>query len=117
MAGSSPAMAPMTMAAASPPAQASRGMTVASWWARAYHVVAAAPMRTPAPPPDLLAAFQHRDDHDVGDADRADQQGDRAEAEEQGVQGALGVSLRGKHVRGLGDIDLAGVFRVGLGRE
>src|SRR3954453_23448452 len=27
---------------------------------------------------DLTAAFEHRDDHDVGDADRADQDGDDA---------------------------------------
>ncbi len=38
--------------------------------------------------PDFLAAVQHRDDHDVGDADRADEQGDRAQAEEQGVERA-----------------------------
>ena len=31
---------------------------------------------------DLRAAFQHRDDHDVGDADGADDQGHDAEAEE-----------------------------------
>ena len=32
---------------------------------------------------------EHRDDHDVGLADRADQQGNRAEAEGQGVEGAF----------------------------
>ena len=67
--------------------------------------------------PDLLAAFQHGDDHDVGHADRADQQRDRAQAEEQGVERALGVGLGGQGVRGLGDVDLAGVLRVGLGGE
>jgi len=61
--------------------------------------------------PDLRAAFQHRDDHDVGHPDRADQQRDRAQAEEQGVERALGVGPGGERVRGLGDVDLAGAFR------
>ena len=43
--------------------------------------------------PDLAAAFEDGDDHDVGDADGADEQGDGAEAEEQAVEGALGVGL------------------------
>ena len=64
--------------------------------------------------PDLGAAFQDGDDHDVGDPDRADQQRDRAQAEEQGVEGALGVGLGGERVRRLGDVDLVRVFRVGL---
>jgi hypothetical protein len=63
--------------------------------------------------PDLLAAFQYRDDHDVGDPDRADQQRDRAEAEEQGVERALGVGQCGERVRGPGDIGLAGVLPSG----
>jgi len=57
--------------------------------------------------PDLRAAFQHRDDHDVGHPDRADQQRDRPQSEEQGVERALGVGLGGERVRGLGDGDLA----------
>ena len=48
--------------------------------------------------PDFLAALQHRDDHDVGHADRADQQRDRAQAEEQGVEGAGRVGLGGQGV-------------------
>ena len=67
--------------------------------------------------PDLGAAFQHRDDHDVGHPDRANQQRDRAQAEEQGVERALGVGLGGQRGGGLGDADLAGVFRVGLRAE
>ena len=47
----------------------------------------------------------------------ADQQRDRAQAEEQGVERALGVGLGGERVRGLGDGDLVGVFRVGLAAE
>src|SRR5262249_42973430 len=39
---------------------------------------------------DLGAAFQDGDDHDVGDPDAADQQGHRAEAEEQAVERAFG---------------------------
>src|SRR6185437_13578124 len=64
--------------------------------------------------PDLLTAFQHGDDHDVGDADAADEQGDGAEAEEQGVQGALGVGLGGERGRGLGHGDLVRVLGTGL---
>ena len=67
--------------------------------------------------PDLGAAFQHRDDHDVGYPDRADQQRDRAKPEEQGVERALGVGLGGERVRGPRDVDLAGIFRVGLRAE
>ena len=67
--------------------------------------------------PDLRPAFQHGDDHDVGHADGADQQRDRAEAEEQHVEGALGVGLGGERGRGLGDVDLLGLLRVGLGGE
>ena len=62
---------------------------------------------------DLRAALEHGDDHDVRDADRADQQGDGAEAEEQAVQRALGVRLGHQGVGGLADVDLAGVLRVG----
>ena len=46
--------------------------------------------------PDLGAAFQHRDDHDVGHPDRADQQRDRAQSEEQGVERALRVGPGGE---------------------
>ncbi len=38
---------------------------------------------------DLAAALEDRDDHDVGDADAADEQGHRAEPEEEAVVGAL----------------------------
>ena len=58
-----------------------------------------------------------RDDHDVGDADRADQEGDGAEAEEQAVERALGVGLGDEGVGGLADVDPAGVLRVGGGGE
>ena len=67
--------------------------------------------------PDFLAALQHRDDHDVGHADRADQQRDRAQAEEQGVERAGGVGLRRQRLRRLGDVDLVRVLRVGLRGE
>jgi len=50
--------------------------------------------------PDLGATLEDGDDHDVGDPDRADQQRDRAEAEEQGVEGALGVGLGGRAADG-----------------
>ena len=51
---------------------------------------------------DLRAAFEHADDHDVGDADRADEQRDGAEAEEQAVEGALGVGFGGERARRVG---------------
>ena len=52
-----------------------------------------------------------------GDADRADQEGDGAEAEEQAVQRALGVGLGDQGVGGLADVDLAGILRVCGGGE
>ena len=66
---------------------------------------------------DLGAAFEDADEHDVGDADGADEQGDGAEAEEQAVQRAFGVGLGDQRVGGLGDVDLVGVFGVGGGGE
>ncbi len=67
--------------------------------------------------PDFGAAFEHADEHDVADADGADEQGDRAEAEEQAVQRAFGVGLGDQRVGGLADGDLVGVFGVGGGGE
>src|SRR5215468_6384812 len=67
--------------------------------------------------PDFGAAFEDGDDHDVGHADGADQQRDRAEAEEQAVEGGFGVGLGGQGGGGLGDGDLGGVFGVGGGRQ
>ena len=49
---------------------------------------------------DLRTPFQDGDDHDVGDADAADQQGDGAEAEEQAAVGALGGDLGREDVGG-----------------
>src|SRR5262249_16853309 len=66
---------------------------------------------------DLGAAFEDGDDHDVGDADGADEQRDRAEAEEQAVEGAFGLGLGDEGGGWLGDGDLAGGFGVGGGRE
>ena len=67
--------------------------------------------------PDLGAAFEDRDDHDVGHADRADQEGNGAEAEEQAVEGTLGVGLGDQSGGGLADVDLAGVLGVGGGGQ
>jgi hypothetical protein len=67
--------------------------------------------------PDLAAAFEDGDDHDVGHPDGADEQGNRAQAKEKDVERALGGGLGGQRGRGLGDVDLGGVFRVGLGGE
>lgn len=47
---------------------------------------------------DLRAAFKDGDEHDVRNADRADQQGDGAEAEEQPVERALRVGARNQRV-------------------
>ena len=66
---------------------------------------------------DLGAAFEDGDDHDVGHPDRADEQGDGAEAQEEVVEGALGVGLGDQGGRGLADVDLAGVLGVGGGGE
>jgi hypothetical protein len=46
-----------------------------------------------------------------------DQQGHRAEAQEEAVEGALGVGLGDEGGRGLGDVDLARVLGVGGGAE
>src|SRR5262245_32218457 len=51
-----------------------------------------------APQADLAAALQHPDDHHVGDPDPADQQRDRAKAQQQRVQRALGGGLGGQRV-------------------
>ena len=97
---------------AAPPSSASR-IASARNWVRMWPLVAP----RAAAEPDLGAAFEHGDDHDVGDADGADEQGDRAEAEEQAVEGAFGVGLGDERVRGLGDVDLVRLFRVGGGGE
>ena len=60
--------------------------------------------------PDLGASFEDRDDHDVGHPDRSDEEGHGAEAQEEAVEGALGVGLGDEGGRGLGDVDLAGVL-------
>ena len=60
--------------------------------------------------PDLGAAFEDGDDHDVGHPDRPDQEGHRAEAQEEAVEGALGVGLGDEGGRGLGDVHLARVL-------
>ena len=67
--------------------------------------------------PDLRAAFQHGDDHDVRDADGAHQQGHGAESEEEAVEGALGVGARGERGGRLADVDFVGRFRVRGGGE
>src|SRR4029453_18466711 len=60
---------------------------------------------------------QHPDDHDVGDADPADQQRHPAKAQQQGVEGALGGGLGGQRVGGAADLDLVGVLGVGGGGQ
>jgi hypothetical protein len=104
IAESRPASAPIAIAAAIPPAQASVGITTAQCLVVAYTKVAIAPAPTPEAPPasasriaslrnwlricplvvpsarrsPISEALEHRDDHDVRDPDRADQQRDRA---------------------------------------
>ena len=59
------------------------------------------------------ASLEHRDQHDVADADRADEQRDRAEAEEQAVQCSFVRGAGDEYVGGPTDGDLAGVLGVG----
>src|SRR5262249_21553810 len=66
---------------------------------------------------DFGAPFEHRDDHGVGDADAADQQGDRAQAEQQRGQRGVGGVFGGERVGGPGDGDFVGVLRVGGGGQ
>ena len=54
---------------------------------------------------DLGAALEDGDDHHVGDPDPADQEGDRAEAEEERGEGAFGGGLGLEHVGGSADRD------------
>jgi hypothetical protein len=54
-----------------------------------------------APEPDLGAAFEHADDHDVGHADGADEQRDGAESEEQAVERAGCLGAGGERGGGL----------------
>jgi hypothetical protein len=146
MAGSSPAAAPMSRAAARPPAQASRGMTLRGdddgpalgvgvdggrddaeddpggaacqreqdGLGQELGADLAAGGAQRSAQPDLLAALQDRDDHDVGHPGGPYQQRDRAQAEEQRVERADRVRLRGQRVRRLRDVDLTEVFRAGL---
>ena len=66
---------------------------------------------------DLGAALEDADEHDVGDADGADEQRDGAEAEEETVERALRVGAGGERGGGLADVDLVRRFGVGGGAE
>ena len=66
---------------------------------------------------DLRAAFQHRDDHDVGDADGADDQRHDPEPEEEAVERSGRGGAGGERVGGLADVDLVGCLGVGGRRE
>ena len=67
--------------------------------------------------PDLGAAFEDGDDHDVGHPDRADEQRDRTQAQEQDAERAFGLCLGDQGGGRLGDFGAAGVSGVGLGGE
>ncbi len=66
---------------------------------------------------DLAAALEDADEHDVGDADGADEQRDGAESEEEAIEGALRVGAGGERSGGLADVDLVRCFGVGGGGE
>src|SRR2546428_9020621 len=53
----------------------------------------------------------------MGDAAHADKEGNGAEAEEQAVEGTLGVGLSDEGGGGLADVDPAGVLWVGGGGQ
>jgi hypothetical protein len=61
---------------------------------------------------DLGAALEDGDDHDVGDADRADDERDGTEAEEHAIEGAFGVGPGDQGGGGLADVDAARILRV-----
>ena len=127
-----------------PPDHASAGITTAQLFEPAYTAVAAAPASTPTTPPmrgeqdrlgeelgpdlglrraegateaDLRAAFQHRDDHDVGDADGTHDQRHDPEPEEEAVERPRRGGPGGEHVGRLADVDLVGCLGVGGRRE
>jgi PD-(D/E)XK nuclease superfamily len=62
---------------------------------------------------DLGTSFEDRDDHDVGHPDGTDEEGDGTEAQEEIVEGTLGVGLGNKSGRGLANVDLVGGLWVG----
>ena len=53
-----------------------------------------------APEPDLAASFDDGDDHRVGHADPAHEQGDRTEGEQQAGERLVGRVDGGERVRG-----------------
>ena len=67
--------------------------------------------------PDLGAALEDADQHDVGDADGADEERDGAESEEEAVERALRFGAGGERGGGLADVDLVRRLRVGGGGE
>ena len=67
--------------------------------------------------PDLGASFQHRDDHGVGDADGADDQGYGAQAEEQPVECGFRGGAGDQRVGGSGDGGLVDTQPGGGGGE
>ena len=66
---------------------------------------------------DLRTAFEDGDDHDVGDADPADQQGDRTQGEEKAVVGAFGGHFGLEDVGGMTRVDSGRVGRVDGGAQ
>src|SRR5260370_25500189 len=100
------------MTPAAPPARDSR-IASARNWARIWPQVAPSARRSPISERRSSTEMTMM----LATPNRADQQRDRAQSEEQGVERALGVGLGGERVRGLGDVHLAGVFRVGLRAE
>ena len=66
---------------------------------------------------DLGTSFEDRDDHDIGDADAADEEGDGTETDEQPVVGAFGGYFGLEDVGGEGVGHGGGVGRVDGGVE
>ena len=67
--------------------------------------------------PDLAAPLEHRDHHDVGDADAADEQRHAAEPEQQRGERLVGLRLRRERVGGSAHLHLVWRLRVGRRRQ
>ena len=65
---------------------------------------------------DFPGAFEHRGEHDVHDADTADQQRNAGDADHDYLEGELGAALLLQQAGGHDDVEIAGVL-MGAGQD
>ena len=66
---------------------------------------------------DLTSSFEHRNDHDAGYPDRTDEKSHPTKAQEQVVEGAVGIGLGDQGGGGRGHVDFVRVLETGRSRE